>query len=105
MTAPRITPGSPLGTGGTASVEGGDLAGVITLVTGASPSGNGSLFDFHPVSCYVNYRLAFFPITDLTAALYPDSTGTGMNIGSGVLAGSTTYKWAYRAQSVGAEII
>lgn len=101
MTAPQITPGPALGTGGSASIQGSDFAGVIAVMTGATTGSPGqSPFGLTPVGKYIGYSLSFQPLDDATAALYGVATQVGMQLP--VLAANTAYSWSYRAQFQGA---
>lgn len=101
---PGIATGSGLGTGGSASIKGSDIAGEITAISGLLPMGGSTLVTVtfssaYPTAPYVVLtpaNAATALLSGLTAVYVTDTTTTFViTSGATGLGGSATYKWNY----------
>ncbi len=101
---PSVAAGAATG-GGTASVSGTALAGVLSVTTGASPSASAVLATLSwslssgiaPQGCSVMPRNA--AAAAATASIFtgaPSTSGWTVNVGGTALAASTSYAWSYQ---------
>lgn len=88
--------GTSLGTGGTASVNGNEDGGVLTVTTGTSPSGGDSVQLLSARQPYLGYEL--IPLDSTTRNSGFRFVGQGLGVGPPQnWTPSTTYTWAYRS--------
>jgi hypothetical protein len=104
-TAPSVATGSAAGSGGSATVTGTTLSGVVSVTTGTSPSASGALATIGwtlpsttpPRGCSLmprNGAAAAINGTIFTGA--PSASGWTVNVGAIALAASTNYTWSYQ---------
>lgn len=95
---PTISSGTAVGSGGTVSISGNDVAGTITINTGGSPPA-GILANISFVNAYNSTpNIQITPIGSSTAALfyYATRTTNGFSVGTiNAPAASTTYTFDY----------
>lgn len=103
--APGVSTGSAAGTGGTGSITGTSLSGVLTVVTGTSPSASGALATVNwslasstaPQGCSLMARNA--AAAAATTTIYtgaPSASGWTVNVGAAALTANTNYAWLYQ---------
>lgn len=104
-TTPSITLGSAAGGGGSDSLTGTPLSGVIAVTTGTSPTASGALVTVGwtlpsstlPQGCSLMPRNA--EAAGVSGTIYsgaPNSGGWTVNVGPTALASSTSYVWSYQ---------
>lgn len=102
---PAVTVGTAAGSGASASVSGTPLSGVLTLMTGGTPSATASVANIGwalpsgtpPQGCSLMPRNA--AAASATGTIYtgaPSTSGWTVNVGAAALAGSTSYAWSYQ---------
>jgi hypothetical protein len=105
VTGTGATPSVAAGGGGSATVSGTPLSGVLSISTGASPSSSSTLATVSwtlpsttaPQGCSLmprNAAAAAVSSTIFTGA--PSGSGWTVNVGATALAASTNYAWSYQ---------
>jgi len=103
--APSVATGSAAGSGGSATVAGTTLSGVLSVTTGSNPSASSALATvgwtlpstIPPQGCSLmprNAAAAAVSGTIFTGA--PGGSGWTVNVGATALSASTNYSWSYQ---------